>query len=316
MEIERWTPNRPYLEAAEGMCADELYEVYLRERAEYGALPSYFLEFADLFEQCGDIRRATETALTALELSTSNHDTLTAVGQRLMRYGDIDRAVDLFRRVTEIDPSRPQPWRDLALALDASADLPGLNEAERRARLSEALEHLNHVISSPWSWYYDGIEGISVLEANRILDRLQTAGGNGELPSEALEGDMQVDLRIVVGWNVDEVDMDLWVTDPRGERVYYGNNLSAIGGRISNDMTDGYGPEEFMLRKAIPGVYTVEMDYFSSDIVNPNGAVAINAELWQNYGMPDERVQRVELEFDDVDQSEYLVATITVEGDD
>ena len=127
---------------------------------------------------------------------------------------------------------------------------------------------------------------------------------------------MPVDLRIVVGWNVDEVDMDLWVTDPRGERVYYGNNLSAIGGRISNDMTDGYGPEEFMLRNAIPGVYTVEMDYFSTDVVNPNGAVAINAELWQNYGTPDERVQRVELEFDDVDQSEYLVATITVEGDD
>ena len=50
--------------------------------------------------------------------------------------------------------------------------------------------------------------------------------------------------------------------------------------------------------------------------MNPNGAVAINAELWQNYGTPDERVQRVELEFDDVDQSEYLVATITVEGDD
>jgi uncharacterized protein YfaP (DUF2135 family) len=53
---------------------------------------------------------------------------------------------------------------------------------------------------------------------------------------------MPLDLRVVLSWDADNSDMDLWVTDPNGERAYYGNRLTYQGGRMSQDFTGGYGP--------------------------------------------------------------------------
>ena len=68
---------------------------------------------------------------------------------------------------------------------------------------------------------------------------------------------MPLDLRVVLSWDSDNSDMDLWVTDPNGEKCYYSNNLTYQGGLISDDFTGGYGPEEFVLRDAKPGKYKV-----------------------------------------------------------
>ena len=194
--------------------------------------------------------------------------------------------------------------------------MPSLSQDERRARLSEALDLFNHVIANPWDSAFEGIESISVTEANRVLSRLEAAGGEGSLPLDMLREDMPMDLRIVVSWNVDETDMDLWVVEPTGERARYDNPLTAIGGRLSNDMTNGYGPEEYLLKDAPEGLYDIIMDYYSGDIVNPSAAVAIQAEIWQNYGKPGETMRRVDLAFTNDDQEEYLVGTVTVRKDD
>ena len=64
------------------------------------------------------------------------------------------------------------------------------------------------------------------------------------------------------------------------------------------------------------GLYDIIMDYYSGDIVNPSAAVAIQAEIWQNYGQPGETMRRVDLAFTNEDQEEYLVGTVTVRKDD
>lgn len=316
MDIRPWSPDRPYLEAVEGLCEADLHKAYLEQRQEFGTIAGFYFEIADVFSACGENEKAVAITLSALELPDADHDTLTAVGKRLTRFGDIDTAIDVFRRVTEIDPTRPQPWRDLALAIDESADQESLSQADRRARLSEALDLFNHVIANPWDSAFEGIESISVTEANRVLTRLEAAGGQGSLPLETLRAEMPMDLRIVVSWNVDETDMDLWVVEPTGERARYDNTLTAIGGRFSNDMTNGYGPEEYLLKDAPEGLYDIIMDYYSGDIVNPSAAVAIQAEIWQNYGQPGETMRRVDLAFTNEDQEEYLVGTVTVRKDD
>lgn len=313
IDVNAWTPERRYLDAVEGLCGDPLFTAYLDQRDEQGSLPSYFLEMADVFAACGDRQTASRVALSALELSTANDDTLTAVAMRLMRYGEPGKAIPLLRKVVRNDPTRPQPWRDLALALDRYADATGISREERRTRLEEALQLLNHVIATPWDDKYDGIEIVSIMEANRVASRLKAAGGKASLPSDKLTNKMPVDLRIVVGWNVDETDMDLWVDEPTGERAMYSNALTQIGGRLSNDMTQGYGPEEYLLKDAMPGTYEIYMDYYGSDIVNPNGAVAIQAEIWRNWGSEDESYRIVDLEFTDEGEDEYLIATVVVE---
>ncbi|MGP1665246.1 MAG: YfaP family protein, partial [Rhodanobacter sp.] len=104
---------------------------------------------------------------------------------------------------------------------------------------------------------------------------------------------LPVDLRVVLNWDADNSDMDLWVTDPNGERAYYGNRLTRQGGRMSTDLTTGYGPEEFMLKRAIPGKYKVEANYYGNSQQLVSGSVTLRLALITAFGKPDAREQSV-----------------------
>ncbi len=71
-----------------------------------------------------------------------------------------------------------------------------------------------------------------------------------------------IDMMVILFWDTNHTDVDLWVTDPNAERVYYAHKRSRIGGTLDIDITTGYGPETFTLMKAIPGEYSVQAQYF------------------------------------------------------
>ena len=70
---------------------------------------------------------------------------------------------------------------------------------------------------------------------------------------ERLEKLLQFDVRIVMTWHADNTDIDLWVIEPSGEKAFYSHNRTTIGGLVSRDFTGGYGPEEYLLRRAMKG---------------------------------------------------------------
>jgi Ca-activated chloride channel homolog len=110
-----------------------------------------------------------------------------------------------------------------------------------------------------------------------------------------LLADLPTDLRIVLDWDSHDVDIDLWVTDPRGEKCYYANRRTAIGGRMSPDFTQGYGPEEYLIRNARPGVYKVEVTYYSTrrqDIFVP---VNVQLQFFTNYGRRNQTLRETSL---------------------
>ena len=72
-------------------------------------------------------------------------------------------------------------------------------------------------------------------------------------PAAPLE---EADLVVVIAWNTDGTDVDLHVTEPGGEECYYRNRQTATGGQLSCDVTTGYGPERYVLRRAAPGPIT------------------------------------------------------------
>jgi len=78
--------------------------------------------------------------------------------------------------------------------------------------------------------------------------------------------------------------MDLHVLDPRGEECFYGHQRTAIGGRMTADITTGYGPEEFLLRRAMPGQYAVRAKFFGTRQQTAVGATTVVVELYLRYG--------------------------------
>jgi Ca-activated chloride channel family protein len=126
-----------------------------------------------------------------------------------------------------------------------------------------------------------GIEETLVMEMNNIIDKNPNV--NTSKIDERLKAKLPVDIRVVINWNKDNTDIDLWVTDPRGEECSYSNRRSKIGGRISNDFTQGFGPEQFLLKKAIPGKYIIKTNFFGENQNFKSGPTTIMAEVFLYY---------------------------------
>jgi uncharacterized protein YfaP (DUF2135 family) len=122
---------------------------------------------------------------------------------------------------------------------------------------------------------------------------------------------MPLDLRVVLAWDSDNSDMDLWVTDPNGERAYYGNRLTRQGGQMSQDFTGGYGPEQFSLRDARPGIYKVEANYFGSREQLVTGWATLMLRLSTHWGTPGQQDKAVTMRLSET-ESTVLVGEFEV----
>lgn len=71
------------------------------------------------------------------------------------------------------------------------------------------------------------------------------------------------DVKIVLTWDT-ATDVDLWVIDPKGEKCYYGHKNTTSGGNLDIDIVTGYGPETFTMARAVPGPYSVQVQYYSA----------------------------------------------------
>lgn len=73
-------------------------------------------------------------------------------------------------------------------------------------------------------------------------------------------------LHFALSWNTSRTDIDLHVTDPSGQTIYYGSPSSSTGGYLDRDDTDGFGPENIYWTNNIPeGVYRVSVNYFGCE---------------------------------------------------
>jgi hypothetical protein len=291
LDVANLLGDRPYLEALDKAKAGERLAVLAEQEATYGKMPGFYLDTAEWFRLKGDKATAALLLLSALELPNANDETRQIVAFRLERDQAYDRAIDLAERLAAGAAFRPQPKRSLALALAAR----GLAARDGRDDLERAFRLLSDVALDPAIRDFDGIEIIALAEANGLIPAIDAAGGKWSL-DKRLVGLLDTDMRVVIEWTADDADIDLWVDEPNRERVFYGAKLSSSGGTISNDMTDGYGPEEYVIRRAPRGTYEVRINGYDADRLNPNGGGRVLARLIRNFGRRDATMVMVDAE--------------------
>jgi uncharacterized protein YfaP (DUF2135 family) len=106
---------------------------------------------------------------------------------------------------------------------------------------------------------------------------------------------------------MNDTDMDLWVIDPRGEKCFYNNKQSQIGGRISDDFTDGYGPEQFILKNAKKGKYKVMLHYYGDRVQKVAGGSTILAEIYTNYSRANQERKLITLQMEKGEAKEGIL---------
>jgi len=306
--VSAWRPQRDYLDAfdADPSTFDRIFPEWDKKA---GDVPSFYLDTADWLYRKGRKDLAVETLLSALDLPMANEITLGMVAARLERYGLIDQAILLRERHALLDPDHPQPRRLLALALAKRAERV---RAAARDDLKRAMTLLTDIAQNPLDNRWQGIHMISLVEANALLVKLKALGGSFPLDPR-LTKNLDSDVRVVLDWSNDAADIDLWVDEPNGERAIYSNPRTLIGGHLSNDMTRGFGPEEYFLRRAAKGRYTVRAKVFSPDRLDPNGTSRVTAHLFRDWGRPGQRVESIDLDLQRGQKGEVKIGTLKVE---
>ena len=291
--IKPWEPDTPYLKELRAAPGKNLFAVYVKNRAQYGASPAFFLDCADFFREHNNPELAIEVLSNIAELELEEATLLRVLGHRLVQIGQLDMAAQTFERVLELRPEEPQSYRDLALTLARRAQQAakagtGSPDAIRND-YSRAIDLLVHVIMDRWDVRFPEIEVIALEEVNRIIPPAKAVGVSKIGLDPRLVRLLDVDIRIVMTWHADNTDIDLWVIEPSGEKAYYGHNRTTIGGLVSRDFTQGYGPEEYLVRKAAMGMYRVETNFFGSRATRLLGAVTVQVDVFTNFGRPNEQ---------------------------
>lgn len=278
-----------YLPEIRKAAKQDRYSKYLELRKQFASIPSYYFQVGAYFIRSGDKETGIKILTNLAEIEAGNYELYKMLGYKLKEAGEYHGELYAFKKVKELRPNDPQSYRDLALAYE--------DAGVYQAAVDMLYEGMTKSYSAEMSRMYAGIEEIFLMEINRLCVKYKFKIKLKDISKELLQP-LPVDMRIVMNWNKNNTDIDLWVTDPDNEKCYYQHKTTAAGGRISDDFTEGFGPEQFILKKATKGKYRIDINYYSDRQTTISGPTTIMAEIYLHYGMPNEEKRIITLQME------------------
>lgn len=234
----------------------------------------------EALEASGELATAARCYGSIIDLFPARADLRRFAGIRLERIAAAQElAIDTFAKAAEQRADHPASHRLLAFSLlragkpekAFAAIETGLAQtypSGRFAGVDQILREDAGLIAAAWM----------KAEPNRrgeIEARLKKCGGIVEnAPS----------LRFVLNWETDANDVDFHITDAKGGHAFYSQKTLPSGGELYADVTTGYGPECFTIRRpkgkrAAP--YHLQAHYYS---IGPMGAGMGKLEIIEHDG--------------------------------
>jgi len=304
--ISEWDPNTPYLTELKQVGTSERQALYYQLKKQHLLSPAFYFDCANFFFQNNQKELGLQVLSNIAELKIQDSRLLRTMAMKLKQHKFLELSIETYRKVLSDRPEEPQSYRDLALVLvargDTNTDKTALKDYQ------EALSLLYQVISQRWD-RFQGIEVTTLMELNGLLTKLKALNADTSLVDSRLIALLDVDIRITLSWDSDMTDIDLWVIEPTGEKVYYSHMLSGVGGMFHQDFTGGYGPEEYLIKRAPKGNYTIKVHFYGNNSPELTGATTLYVNVFTNFGRPNESKQTLSLRLDKA-EDEYLVGSI------
>ncbi len=211
------------------------------------------------------------------------------VGFTAMSWGFGGHAYHLFRKRAAARPDNPQNYRAMALCLS------GLGRADL------AMACFEVALNGNWNPRFGNFREILALDYLHLLrgitkGKLKTSAPAFAAARLAALGDRfgigKADLVVSISWNTDATDVDLHVTEPGGQTCSYRRPRTRIGGAITRDVTTGYGPEMYVIKRARAGSYRIRSYYYAANRNRASVRTKVYATIITGWGTENERVTR------------------------
>ncbi|MEG1024308.1 MAG: VIT domain-containing protein [Flavobacterium sp.] len=270
VQTKSWNPDRLYLKALAKAPKEKQYDLYFELRKSQERNPSFYFDVAHFFYNQGDLKKALLIISNIADLGLENHQLYKTLTYTLRQWKDYNDAVFTAKQVVKWREHEPQSFRDYALTLE---DAGKYQEA-----FDELIKALEVNYYGEMSGQYEGVEDIILMDVNRMITA-HSSIKTGKLDKKYL-AKMPVDIRVIMNWNQMDVDLDLHVIEPTNEECYYSHTSTQIGGRFSKDFTEGYGPEQYIIRNAVKGKYQIKTNYFGETELTENGPATLMVEIY------------------------------------
>ena len=289
IKVAGWNPKTPYLKSLRSVPTKHAYARYLELREKYASQPSFYIDVCDYFLQKKQPKLAVRILSNLAEMQLKDAALLRILAQKLLQLKAEKLSISVFKSVLALRPEEPQSYRDYGLAL---AEI---------GKYKEAVQQLYKVVKKDYDGRFEGIHLIALNEINHLIAQHPKEIDTKAIPKDFLV-QLPMDIRIVLNWDADNTDVDLWVTEPNQEKCMYSYKLTSNGGRISNDFTQGYGPEEYLIRKAPKGTYRIQAHYYGNHRPSLSGKAILTVQFYQYYGTPYEVKREVTRRLASVDE--------------
>lgn len=271
--LAAWNPKVPYLKILKATPKSKVYWRYLQLKDDYADQPSFFIDVADFFSAKKDNKTAIRVLTNLAEMELKDAALLRVVAQKMLELKSPQIALVVLKELLALRPDEPQSYRDYALAL------------AQDGKYNKAVSYLWKLVEQPFEGRFSGIHLIALNEINHLLAQHPKEIDAKYIPSY-FKANLPVDIRVVLNWDADNTDVDLWVTEPNQEKCMYSYKNTTNGGRISNDFTQGYGPEEYLIRKAPTGRYRIQAHYYGNHRPTLSGKAILTVQFFKYYGTP------------------------------
>ena len=296
VQVQYWNPDVPYLSELKSVRSEQMYDAYLKMKPKYAQSPSFYLDVAEYFHREKQADAAIRVLSNLAELKLEDAEVARSCANKLVEFKSYELAASVYERVAKMRGEEPQSYRDLALVYI------------ELGQLQKAADLLYKVGFSKWDGRFRNIQQIAINELNSLIE-LNPGKIDTSAYDKRLLGNCPVDIRIILTWNTNDCDIDLWVTDPNGEKCFYKHPYTVIGGRLSDDITQGYGPEEFCLKKAAKGEYLIQANYYGTRSQKQLQPVVVQATIYTNFGRPNQKKQVLTLQLGNA-KDVYTIGTI------
>ena len=232
-------------------------EEALVQAQQWRAIDAYNLVvvrlIGDLNAELGRKLAAERAYSAVVELVPNDASAHRALATVLKQSGDLENAYTQLQAAKKLRPE------DRRIAFELADTAHRLGKTSEAKNLFEQLGRTQDQLGYPARQRLQQILGAELRKADgdgaqalvKQIDALHVAGG------------LKNDIKIYLTWDTDKSDVDLWVTSPGGEKIFYGHRQGAAGESLHDDVTTGYGPESFTANRAQSGIYRVEVNYFS-----------------------------------------------------
>lgn len=284
LSLSTWQASDSFSRRMQAATVEQAYAMYLQERPSRRNSAAFFVDSAEVFFDKGADDLGVRVLSNLAEISAEHRALLRVLAYRLQQAKRTDLALPLLARVCELAPNEPQSWRDWGLAL------------AEMGQTQTAVDALWRVVSQPWDSRFRDVDQTALAELNAIIHAApKEAALDVSKIDPRLRKHLPLGLRIVLRWDADNTDIDLHVLEPSGEEAMFSSPRTLQGGKVSADVTGGYGPEEYALRKPQPGTYTVRANFYGHRQQTVSNATTVQAEVTTDFGTPAQQTRTLTL---------------------